>query len=68
MATEIKTWEIVNGESKEITTTMIENGRKEKEDLEKWLKTETSIIGDDNKKLWSGERIRKIMIPYFVTI
>ncbi|MBG0765440.1 MAG: DUF91 domain-containing protein [Tissierellales bacterium] len=55
MATEIKTWEIINGELKEITTTMIETGRKEKDDLEKWLKTEPSIIGENIKII--GEQV-----------
>jgi hypothetical protein len=47
MATEIKTWEIINGELTEINTTLAENGRKEKDDLEKWLKTNPKILGDN---------------------
>ena len=47
MATEIKTWEIVNGELNEIKTSLAENNRKEKEDLEKWIKTNSKILGDD---------------------
>jgi hypothetical protein len=47
MATEIKTWEIINGELTEINTTLAENNRKEKDDLEKWIKTNPKILGDD---------------------
>ena len=47
MATEIKTWEIIDGELKEINTTLAQNGRKEKDDLEKWLKTNPKILGDN---------------------
>ena len=34
MSTEIKTWEIVNGELKQLSTTLADNGRKETEHLE----------------------------------
>lgn len=47
MATEIKTWEIVEGKLKEINTTLAENDRREREHLEEWIKTNTSIIGED---------------------
>lgn len=47
MATEIKTWEIVDGKLNEINTNLAQNGRKEKEDLEKWLKTDHKILGED---------------------
>jgi len=47
MATEIKTWEIINGELTEINTTLAENNRKEKDDLEKWIKTNPKILGED---------------------
>lgn len=47
MATEIKTWEIIDGELTEINTSLAQNGRKEKDDLEKWLKTNPKILGDN---------------------
>ncbi len=47
MATEIRTWEIINGELTEINTTLAENGRKEKDHLERWLKTNRKILGED---------------------
>jgi len=55
MATKIKTWEINNGKLKEINETMKDNGRKEREHLEKWIKTEEKILGDD---IWIiGEQV-----------
>lgn len=47
MATIIKTWEIVNGELKETVESMIEAARKEKDHLEKWIKTNHKILGQD---------------------
>ncbi|MFB6344020.1 endonuclease NucS domain-containing protein [Saccharicrinis sp. FJH62] len=47
MATEIKTWELVNGQLNPINTTLADNQRKEKEDLEQWIKTNPKIIGED---------------------
>ena len=47
MSTEIKTWEIVNGELKPLSTTLADNGRKETEHLEKWIKTKPEILGND---------------------
>jgi len=56
MATEIKTWEIIDGELVEINTTLAQNERKEKDDLEKWLKTNPKILGDNI--LIFGEQVR----------
>lgn len=47
MSKEIKTWEIVDGELKSISSTLAENGRKETEHLEKWIKTKPEILGND---------------------
>ncbi|CAH9018676.1 endonuclease NucS domain-containing protein [Candidatus Nitrosacidococcus sp. I8] len=47
MTTEIKTWEIINGELVEIDTSLTKQGRKEKDDLEKWIKTSPKILGED---------------------
>lgn len=47
MATRIKTWEIINDELKEIEVSMIETSRKEREHLEKWIKTNPKILGED---------------------
>jgi len=42
MATEIKVWQIINDKLESIET-----GRREKEDLEKWIKSNPSILGQD---------------------
>ena len=47
MATEIKVWQIINGKLQPIEATMIEAGRKETEDLEKWIKSNPLILGED---------------------
>jgi len=47
MATEIKVWQIVNNKLELIETTMVETGRKEVEDLEKWIQSNPLILGQD---------------------
>ena len=47
MAIEIKTWEIIQGELSEVNSSLADNNRKEREDLEKWIKTNSKILGDD---------------------
>ena len=47
MATEIKTWEIIDGKLNSIDTTLAENNRKETEHLENWIKTKPEILGKD---------------------
>lgn len=47
MSTEIKTWEIVNDELVMVSSCMTENDRKEREHLEKWIKTKPEILGSD---------------------
>ena len=47
MATRIKTWEIIDEELKETGESMIEMARKEKDHLEKWIKTNPKILGED---------------------
>jgi len=47
MATEIKVWQIINSRLQPIEITMVEAGRKEKEDMEKWIKNNPQILGED---------------------
>jgi len=47
MTTEIKVWQIINGNLESIETSMIEAGRRETDDLEKWIKTNSIILGED---------------------
>ena len=55
MGTEIQTWEIIEGRLTEINTNLVEHGRKEKDHLEKWLRTETKILGSDIRII--GEQV-----------
>lgn len=61
MAIEIKTWEIINGQLIEIKTSMTEHDRREKDDLEQWIKSEQSILGTDIKII--GEQVRTASGP-----
>lgn len=56
MATEIKTWEIIGDKLKPVETTLADNERKEKDHLEKWLKTNPKILGNDIQII--GEQVR----------
>ena len=47
MSTEIKTWEIIQGKLEPVNSTLAENGRKETEHLEEWIRTKTDILGND---------------------
>ena len=47
MATNIKTWEIVEGKLSPIKSTLADNNRKETEHLESWIKTKPEILGTD---------------------
>lgn len=47
MATEIKTWEIIDGKLNQISTTLADNNRKEREHLEQWIKSNPEILGND---------------------
>lgn len=56
MTTEIKVWQINGDKLDPIDTSMSQEGRKEAEDLEKWIKTNPSILGED--VLLIGEQVR----------
>jgi hypothetical protein len=45
MATEIQTWQIVEGKLKKIDTSLADQGRTEAYDLESWIESNPSIIG-----------------------
>lgn len=47
MATEIKTWQIVDGKLEVLDSSMIEEGKKESYDLELWIASNPSIIGPE---------------------
>lgn len=56
MATEILLWEVKEGKLVKSETSMVDSGRKEVEDLEKWIKSNSQILGDD--LLIIGEQIQ----------
>lgn len=56
MATEIKTWEIVDGQLIPVESTLADNNRKEREHLEQWIKTNPTILGDNIQII--GEQVR----------
>ena len=47
MATEIETWEIIDDQLVEIETSPMESERREREHVEKWIKTNPKILGED---------------------
>lgn len=47
MATEIKSWQIISGELIPVKSSLPEEGRTERYDLEQWIKSNPSIIGND---------------------
>src|SRR5439155_10273027 len=47
MATQIKTWQIIDGRLRLVDTSLAEHGRREPDDLEAWIASEPSILGSD---------------------
>lgn len=47
MATEIKTWQIVDGKLSQVSSSLIEQKLREREDLEKWIRSNPEILGND---------------------
>jgi hypothetical protein len=47
MATEIKTWQIVDGQLTQVSSSMAEHGRRERDHLEEWIKSNPEILGTD---------------------
>ncbi len=47
MATEIGVWQIIDGKLEHINVSMAQAGRREVEDLEKWIKNNPIVLGQD---------------------
>jgi hypothetical protein len=47
MASEIKSWYIIDGKLAPVKTSLTDNGRKERDDLEQWIKSNPSVLGED---------------------
>jgi len=57
VATQIKTWQIIDGQLHLIETSLAEHGRHEPEDLEAWIASEPLILGTDivliGRQVWT---------------
>ena len=47
MATEIRVWQIVDGALEPLTSSMVQEGRREVEDLQQWIRSHPAILGED---------------------
>ncbi|MFN8433845.1 MAG: endonuclease NucS [Anaerolineales bacterium] len=47
MASEIKSWQIVDGKLVSLESSLINDGKKERDDLEQWIKSNPQILGED---------------------
>lgn len=47
MATEIRVWQIINGVLEPVTVSMAQEGKREVEDLQRWIKSHPTILGED---------------------
>ena len=47
MTTSIKTWQIVDGQLREVQTSLVTEGRTEQLDLETWIASDPSVLGPD---------------------
>ncbi len=47
MASEIKSWQIIDGKLVSLESSLVRDGKKEKDDLEQWIKSNPQILGDD---------------------
>lgn len=56
MTTEIGVWEIIDGKLESIDVSLAQAGRREVQDLEKWIKNNPIILGQDI--LIIGEQVR----------
>ncbi len=47
MASEIKSWQIVDGKLVPLVSSLADAGKKEKDDLVKWINSNPQILGED---------------------
>lgn len=47
MASEIKSWQIIDGKLFPLQSSLADDGKKEKDDLEQWIKSNPQIFGED---------------------
>ena len=61
MASEIKSWQILNGRLVSVQSSLPGAGRKERDDLEVWIRSDPTILGDD--VLIIGEQVQTTSGP-----
>jgi hypothetical protein len=61
MASEIKSWQIIDGKLVPIKSNLADSGKKEKNDLEQWIKSNPSVLGDDIALI--GEQVQTTSGP-----
>jgi len=61
MATKIKSWQIQDGKLSPLVSSLAENGKKEKDDLELWIKSNPIILGEDIAVI--GEQVQTTSGP-----
>jgi len=61
MASEIKSWQIVDGKLVPVQSSLPASGRRERDDLEGWIRSDPTILGDDI--LIIGEQIQTASGP-----
>lgn len=47
MASQIKSWQIIDGKLVPLQSSLANDGKKERDDLEQWIKSNPQILGDD---------------------
>jgi len=47
MASEIKSWQIIDGKLISLETSLVNDGKREKDHLEQWIRSNSQILGDD---------------------
>lgn len=47
MASEIKSWQIIDGKLVSLESSLVNDGKKEKDHLEQWIRSNPQILGDD---------------------
>jgi len=61
MASEIRSWQILEGKPVPVQSSLPASGRREREDLEAWIRSDPTILGDD--VLIIGEQIQTVSGP-----
>jgi hypothetical protein len=61
MASEIKTWQIKDGKLIQLRSSLADEGKRERDDLEQWIRSNPTILGDDIALI--GEQVPTVSGP-----